>query len=61
MSERSKPRKPAAFILDDPQVVVSLSPDEASGGERARVLVTPAPDEAASPPAETETLPRAPR
>jgi putative membrane protein len=41
MSERSKPRKPAAFSLDDPQVVVALSSDES---QRGKVLVTPAQD-----------------
>ena len=41
MSERSKPRKPAAFSLDDPHVMVSLSAEEAA---RGKVLVTPAQD-----------------
>jgi len=47
MSERSKPRKPAAFSLDDPHVVVSLAAEE---GGRGKVLVTPAEDPP-SPPA----------
>ena len=41
MSERSKPRKPAAFSLDDPQVVVALTAEESG---RGKVLVTPAQD-----------------
>jgi putative membrane protein len=43
-------RRPAAFRLDDPHVVVT-SPDEppARGSSRATVLVTPEPDTAALP------------
>ncbi|MFL6804498.1 MAG: TIGR01620 family protein, partial [Xanthobacteraceae bacterium] len=42
-------RRPAAFRLDDPHVVVT-SPDEPPArGNRATVLVTPEPDAAALP------------
>jgi putative membrane protein len=54
MSERSKPRKPAAFSLDDPHVVVALSADE---GARGKVLVTPAQDHS-SPSVEALPAPR---
>jgi putative membrane protein len=59
MSERSKFRKPAAFSLDDPQVVVSSSADETA--REGKVLVIPAPEEQPAQPDEAATLPRAPR
>jgi putative membrane protein len=47
MSERSQPRKPATFRLDDPHVVVAPrapTADEAPRRGRAPVVVTPEPD-----------------
>jgi len=60
MSARN-PRRPAAFRLDDPQVVV-VSPDEPRPTGRASVLVTPEPEKASvpvivAPPARRRRLP----
>jgi putative membrane protein len=48
MSERSKPRKPATFRLDDPGVVV-VDADEATRPARGTIQVTPESDPALLP------------
>jgi len=48
MSERSKPRKPATFRLDDPGVVV-IDADDTARPARGRVQVTPEADPALLP------------
>ena len=48
MSERSHPRRPATFKLDDPNVVV-VDPDHASRPARGTVQVTPESDPALLP------------
>jgi putative membrane protein len=63
MSDRPLPRKPAAFRLDDPQVVVSGPPGESEDARTRRrprtgVLVTPATEPAALPAVLTPPRPR---
>jgi len=48
MTERSKPRRPATFRLDDPSVVV-LDADEATRPARGTIQVTPQPEPASLP------------
>jgi len=48
MSERSPPRRPATFKLDDPGVIV-IDPDDAGRPPRGTVHVTPEPDAALLP------------
>ncbi|MBB4372893.1 putative membrane protein [Bradyrhizobium sp. cir1] len=48
MNDRSKPRRPATFRLDDPGVVVTEA-DETSRLSRATIQITPEPDPMALP------------
>ena len=48
MNDRSQPRRPATFRLDDPGVVVTEA-DETSRLGRATIQITPEPDPATLP------------
>jgi len=55
MTKRPQSRKPAAFSLDDPDIIVGPQSEESGAPHRPsrdKVLVTPTPDEAASLPVE---------
>lgn len=49
MSDRPHHRKPAAFRLDDPRVVVADAADDAARTVRGRVRITPEPETASLP------------
>lgn len=49
MSERPHHRKPTAFKLDDPRVIVKDADDDAAHAGRGRIHVTPEPDSALLP------------
>jgi putative membrane protein len=58
MTERSNPRRPVTFKLDDPGVIV-MDPDDSSRPARGTVRITPDPDPALLPvPIETPMPPR---
>ena len=58
MNERSSHRRPAAFRLDDPRVVVRDADDDASLFARGAIRITPEPDPALLPvPLEETVLP----
>jgi putative membrane protein len=56
MNDRSKPRRPATFRLDDPGVVVTEA-DEATRLGRTTIQITPEPDPASFPVPIAATLP----
>jgi putative membrane protein len=56
MNDRSKPRRPATFRLDDPGVVVTEA-DEATRLGRTTIQITPEPDPASLPVPIAATLP----
>ena len=60
MSERSPPRRPATFKLDDPSVIV-MDPDDSSRPSRGTIHVTPEADPALLPVALDTPLVPAPR
>ena len=58
MSERSGHRRPAAFRLDDPRVVLRDADDDANLFARGTIRITPEPDPALLPvPLEETVLP----
>jgi putative membrane protein len=59
MSDRPHHRKPAAFRLDDPRVVVTDAGDDAAHAVRGRVRITPEPEPASLPVPVEEALPPA--
>jgi putative membrane protein len=59
MSDRPHHRKPAAFRLDDPRVVVTDAGDDAVHAARGRVRITPEPEPASLPVPVEEALPPA--